>query len=72
MQVKNNQSKVKKDFLLLDILAKIDKRETPYDIQKTYGWSKQRLNYYLVILKKNNNLIKTTQDFLEETDEEGD
>lgn len=54
---KKFEQEVKRKFLLLDILGRIEKGETPYDIRKKYGWSRQRLNYWIKQLK-NADLIR--------------
>lgn len=44
--------KVKSKILLYDILARINRHETIDEIRKWYGWSRQRLYYYIDKLKK--------------------
>jgi len=70
----DNKSKkfVKRKFLLLDILGKINKGIPPYEIAKLYGWSRQRLNYYLKMLKEANLIrlkYRTNVAFYELTEE---
>lgn len=57
MRSKKFEQEVKRKFLLLDILNRINKGETPYDIRKKFGWSRQRLNYWIKQLK-NADLIR--------------
>lgn len=51
-EVKKTGVKVKKEFLLLDMIFRLNRGETIKDIRERYGWEKNRFNYYVRILKK--------------------
>ena len=72
MEVKKSDAEVKTKFLLIDILSRISRGETPYDIQKRYGWARQRLNYWVKKLKKAGLIVlkfRSTIAFYELTEE---
>jgi len=51
-EVKKFNRRSKSKFLLLDIVSRIGKDQTPYEIVKKYGWTRQRLDYWVNKLKK--------------------
>jgi hypothetical protein len=71
--VKNKNRLVKRKFLLVDILIRLQKGETFYGMKKSYGWTKERLNYWKNELKKANliNKVDHTRPALYELTEEG-
>ena len=52
MEVKKISFKVKSKVLLYDILIRLEKNESLDEIRRWYGWSRQRLYYYINKLKK--------------------
>jgi DNA-binding PadR family transcriptional regulator len=52
MESKKISFRVKSKILLYDILIRIDRNESQDEIRRWYGWSKQRLYYYISKLKK--------------------